>query len=154
MRLTYRYVYAIAAGLRDTEILMAEDSAEAITLRSMLNFNRSYEQQWLRKMRSPLAFAPIGTTEQQMKKGFPQAKTLQEAIMSFVDDLGTDRTKNVIDKARFKSLESDSNLITLSEIIAEAVADRNKDIFVEDYLRLNLCDPKTGLDKDGNKCYE
>lgn len=154
MRLTYRYVYAIAAGLRDTDILMAEDSAEAITLRSMLNFNRSYEQQWLRKMRSPLAFAPIGTTEEQMKKGFPQAKTLQEAIMSFVDDLGGDRTKNVIDKARFKSLESDSNLITLSEIIAEAVADRNKDIFVTDYLRLNHCDPKTGLDKDGNKCYE
>ena len=118
MRLAYSYVYEIASGLRQTKILLAEDSAEAITLRSMLNFNRSYEQEWLRKMRSPLAFAPIGTTEEQLKKGIPQAKTLEKAIMSFVNDLGGDRTKNVEETARFKSLESDSNSFTLKEILA------------------------------------
>jgi|694.fasta_scaffold43708_4 hypothetical protein len=154
MKLTYRYIYSIAVGLRATKQLMDESSVEAITLRSMLNFNRSYEQEWLRKMRSPMAFAPIGTTEEQKKRGIPQARTLSEAIMSFVNDLGGDRTKGVEADANFVSIENASSSLKLKPFLEEAVADRNKDTFVEDYKRLRKIDPKTGLYLEtGEKAY-
>jgi hypothetical protein len=120
----------------------------------MLNFNRSYEQEWLRKMRSPMAFAPIGTTEEQKKRGIPQARTLSEAIMSFVNDLGGDRTKGVEADANFVSIENASSSLKLKPFLEEAVADRNKDTFVEDYKRLRKIDPKTGLYLEtGEKAY-
>lgn len=153
-RKTYRYIYNVALGLRETTQLKSEDSVEAITLRSMLNFNRSYEQEWLRKMRSPMAFAPIGTSEEDKKKGVPQGRTFKEAIMSFVDDLGGDRTKSVIADAMFTSIENASSSLKLNPFLEEAVADRNKDIFVEDYKRMNGVDPKTGLNLiTGEKAY-
>lgn len=115
--LTYKAVYNISQGLRDF-LQKTEDSVEAITIRSMLNFNRVYEMQMLRKLRSPLAFAPVGT-DPDPKQGFVGGKTLKDSIMSFVDDLAKDRATNLKNTAQFKSLEGD-NMVNLATILGEA----------------------------------
>jgi hypothetical protein len=91
-----------------------------------------------------MAFPPIGTTEEQKKKGIPQARTFSEAIMSFVNDLGGDRTKGVEADANFISIENTNSSLKLKPFLEEAVADRNIDTFIEDYKRLRKIDPRKG----------
>lgn len=148
--LSYRAVYNVAQGLRDF-LQLTEDSIEAITLRSILNFNRIYQLEMLRLARSPLAFSPVGT-EREGNKPFAQAKTLSDSVYSFVDTLAKDRAKNLKEKARFQSL-STGNVINLEAMLLEAKEEIT--IFDEDFKRLKGCDPRTGISlTTGKKCYE
>jgi cobaltochelatase CobS len=63
------------------------NSVESISLRTMLNFNRIFEQEYLRKIKSPLANPSIKIN------GVVEAKTLQMSVESFVETLpATKRT--------------------------------------------------------------
>jgi cobaltochelatase CobS len=131
-RLTYTAVYNIGQGLRQF-LQKTEDSVEAITLRSMLNFNRTYQEQMLREVRSSLAFKTAGTQNEPDSKAFRQGKTLEDSVMSFVNSLGTDRRKNLIETAQFQSLQT-QNIVGLSEILVEAIEEIS--LFQDDFKRL------------------
>lgn len=77
--LTYSLVYKVATLLRS--LLLDESTVESISLRTMLNFNRIFEQEYLRKIRSPYALEPI------KMGGRPIAKTLADSVQSFVATL-------------------------------------------------------------------
>lgn len=148
-RLTYRAVFSIAQGLRQF-LKKDENSIEAITIRSMLNFNRIYQLQMLRLTRSPLLMLPAGVTEEDAKKGIKEGKTLEDSINSFINSLGTDRQIALRRDAKFQSIES-QNVVDLETILIEAVESITE--FREDFTRLTNCDSKTGLNlKTGKKC--
>jgi DNA polymerase III delta prime subunit len=139
--LTYTAVYNICVGLRaflDLDV----NSTEAITLRTMLNFNRIYQIEMLRKVRSPKAFAAVGTV-MDAKKGYPKnvGKTLRDSVYSFVDDLSNDRSENCKALSKYNSLNS-QNVISLEEMIYEA--ENADDIFKKDFRRITGKDADTG----------
>lgn len=79
-KLTYSRVYSVSKTIRD--ILDADkNSIESVSLRTMLNFNRIFEQQGLRKIRSKYAIPPIVINKK------PHAKTLGDSLYSFIDTL-------------------------------------------------------------------
>jgi DNA replication protein DnaC len=78
--LTYTNVYKVAIILRD-EIDIDASSVESVSLRTMLNFNRIFEQQMLRKIKSPYAIKPIEIG------GKGMAKTFAQSVQSFVATL-------------------------------------------------------------------
>ena len=53
MKLTYPYVYNICNALR--KFLDSKDALQSVSLRTMLNFNRTYEQEMLYTLTSPFA---------------------------------------------------------------------------------------------------
>jgi cobaltochelatase CobS len=53
MKLVYKYVYGVSVIMR--KFLNEKDAVQSISLRTMLNFNRTYEQQMLYKIGSPYA---------------------------------------------------------------------------------------------------
>jgi cobaltochelatase CobS len=138
--LTYKAVYNICQGLREF-LQRTDDSVEAITLRSMLNFNRTYQEEMLRYTRSPLAFYPVGTTEEDKRAGKTQGKTLKDSIESFVNSLGSDRKANLENTAKFNSLDT-QNVITLKEILIEAK--NNLSLFIDEFPIKTGFDLKTG----------
>jgi cobaltochelatase CobS len=147
-RLTYTAIYNISQGLR-AFLQLAKDSVEAITIRSMLNFNRIYQLQMLREMRSPLAFAPVGSDSDD-KKGYSGGKTLKDSVMSFVNSLASDRAMNLITTARFQSMQT-SNQVTLDDILLEASEELS--LFQTEFIRLTGCNAKTGInEKTGKSC--
>lgn len=86
-KLTYKRVYDVSKMIRD--ILDADkNSIESVSLRTMLNFNRIFEQQGLRKIKSKYAIPPIVVNKRQM------AKTLGDSLLSFIDTL-PDATKDL-----------------------------------------------------------
>lgn len=80
-QLTYTPVYNISVILRS--MLLDASTVESVSLRTMLNFNRVFEQEYLRKIRSEYAYPPIKIGKQQV------AKTLRDSVQSFVDTLPT-----------------------------------------------------------------
>ena len=76
----YSKPYRIAVILRDW--INKRDMIESISLRTMLNFSRSYEAEMLKKLESPYAI-----------KDLVNVKTLRQAVMSFVDTLGDAKAK-------------------------------------------------------------
>lgn len=139
IRLCYTAVLNISWGLRKF-IQKEVDSIEAITLRSMLNFNRIYQLEMLRAVRSPLAFPPAGTPTDD-KKGMIGGKTLRDSIYSFIDTLSTDRKNNLINEARFKSLDT-ANLVNLDTILLDAK--ENLGLFLRDFKIHTGMDAKNG----------
>jgi cobaltochelatase CobS len=78
-RLMYTPVYNISNILRS--LLLDKSTVEAISLRTMLNFNRIFEQEYLRLIRSEYAYQPITINKQFV------AKTFRDSVQSFVDTL-------------------------------------------------------------------
>jgi cobaltochelatase CobS len=76
----YPQVFRVSTIIREL-LDRDETSVESISLRTMLNFNRIYEQEYLRKIRSPFAKAVIKVG------GKNWAKTFEESIKSFVKTL-------------------------------------------------------------------
>ena len=122
--LCYTAILNIGAGLRNSSVLAAEGTVEAITLRSMLNFNRIYQNQMLKISESPNATWSFGVTDEDIEGGDARiGKTLKDSVMSFVISLGEARANTVKRDARFKSLKNPTNMVTLEEILKEASED-------------------------------
>jgi cobaltochelatase CobS len=131
-RLTYKAVLNLSNGLRNF-LELTEDSVEAITLRSMLNFNRTYEQEMLRELRSKLAFKPAGTSNMPDAVAYTMGKTLKDSVDSFIDSLGKDRATNLRLKAEFTALQT-NNVVDIEEILKQAKEEIS--LFREEFLRL------------------
>jgi MoxR-like ATPase len=148
MSLTYTAVYNIAIGLRAQ---LPKDSIEAITLRSMLNFNRVYQMQMLRLTDSFMAFYPVGTTDEQVEDGSwlqgGEGKTLKDSIYSFINSLGEDRATEMESSAKFKSIIGGGQL-NLEQILVQAT-ENSTTLFEQEFERVTGFNFKTGKNKNG-----
>jgi hypothetical protein len=136
-RLCYNAVYWLGQGIRKF-LERSPDSVEAITLRTMLNFNRIYEIQMERLIKSPHATYPVGTTEEEIKRGTFEGKKLSDSVKSFIDTLPLDRANALrADTTLFKSLVTDSQ-ISLEDFLIEA--DDDITTFKMDYKRITKRD--------------
>jgi hypothetical protein len=113
-KLTYKKVYDISVLIRN--ILDSGNSVESVSLRTMLNFNRIYEQQGLRKIKSKYAIPPI------MINGKPMAKTLADSLESFIDTLPDATRQNIIDN---------------TGVMDMAIADIDDDEFIKEWHRIH-----------------
>lgn len=149
MSLTYTAIYNISQGLRAQ---LPKDSIEAITLRSMLNFNRVYQMQMLRLLDSPMAFYPVGSTKEEIDNGTwlqsGEGKTLKDSIMSFINSLGTERAENMKRLAEFKSIEGSGNVLNLDQILLQAT-EQTTSLFEQEFKRLTGFNVKTGKNDKG-----
>lgn len=81
MSLTYPYVYTVASAIRKY-LDSQPDVIESISLRTMLNFNRTYEQYMLYKIGSPYADKIFDNEGNEV-----EPKSLEDSIASFVNTL-------------------------------------------------------------------
>jgi len=99
--LIYPKVYSISNIIRD--YLNDKKAAESISLRTMLNFNRIYEQEMLRRLNSKYAMKVL---EYAQDRGEPiGGKTLKESVYSFLDTLNDTQSKDL--KAALDNIFSD-----------------------------------------------
>jgi cobaltochelatase CobS len=89
--LVYPYVYNISDAIRD--FLNSRQVIQSVSLRTMLNFNRTYEQEMLSLLESPFADEIFDNDGKKMKP-----KTIENSIDSF---------KSMLDPNTQKDLEND-----------------------------------------------
>ena len=95
--LTYNYVYSVASAIR--KYLDAQtDVVESISLRTMLNFNRTYEQEQLYNLQSPYADKIYDNNGNEVSP-----KTFRNSIKSFIDTLSTTKASDLRNKDYFQS---------------------------------------------------
>jgi cobaltochelatase CobS len=151
MRLTYKIVYNICEGLRK-HMQLDPNAIEAITLRSMLNFNRTYQVQMLREIGSPMALNIAGLTKEETLDNPLMGKTIEKAIMSFINTLGVDRASVLTRDARFESVKNTGTQKNLIEILVEAPTLISQ--FKEQFTAKTNYDPKTGINLSTGKKLE
>lgn len=122
--LTYTLVYKVSILLRD---VLDEDaqSVESVSLRTMLNFNRIFEQEYLRKIKSPYAVEPIKIG------GKGMGKTLADSVQSFVATLPNAKQQR----------------IAKTDVQDLAASDFPLDEFKLEFIRIHKVDPKQGEGK-------
>ena len=121
--LTYSRVYEVSLVLR--EFIDADpNSVESISLRTMLNFNRIFEQEYLRKIRSPLANPVIKIN------GRDEGKTFQMSVESFIKTLPQSKRMDLYTKTDITQLIS---------------ADFPDQLFIEEFKEKHKVDPISGL---------
>ena len=101
------------------------DSVESVSLRTMLNFNRIFEQQYLRKIKSPYAnpVLKIG--------GKSLGKTFLESVESFIGTLPSTK------QAAIRKLD----------ILDFAKTEMPLDEFMNEFERIHKTSPKAGQAK-------
>jgi cobaltochelatase CobS len=120
--LTYTRVYEVSLVLR--EFIDADpNSVESISLRTMLNFNRIFEQEYLRKIRSPLANPVIKIN------GRDEGKTFQMSVESFIKTLPQSKRMDLYTKTDITQLLS---------------ADFPDQLFIEEFKNKHKVDPISG----------
>jgi len=123
MKLVYPYVYNICIAIR--QFLDSRDSVESISLRTMLNFNRTYEQEMLYKIESPFADEIFDNAGNVIAP-----KTIDNSISSFVE---------MLDKQRQKDLQEDTDFRN-----AINSTDNNTQTFISHFIAKYHQDPITG----------
>jgi tRNA A37 threonylcarbamoyladenosine biosynthesis protein TsaE len=123
--LTYDIVYKVSVIIRK-KLDIDDSSIESISLRTMLNFNRIFEQEYLRKIKSPYAIDAIKIGDRSM------AKTFSESLQSFVSTLAPAK-QTEISKTDAESLA------------ASGYADYDE--FIQEFIRIHGIDPKAGEGK-------
>jgi cobaltochelatase CobS len=129
--LTYDLVYECSILIRDV-LTKDESSIESVSLRTMLNFNRVYEQQGLRLINGneEFTYKPITISERQKDgriKTIPMAKTLKDSITSFINTLPTAKQTEV--------------RATNVEDLADSTIDMDR--FIEEFKEIHGVDPIT-----------
>ena len=129
--LTYDVVYECAVMIRNV-LSKDESSIESVSLRTMLNFNRVYEQQGLRLINGnpEFTYKPIELTEtgkDGRKKKIVMAKTLKDSVNSFINTLPSAKQTEV--------------RATDVETLADSSIDIDK--FIEEFKRIHGVDPIT-----------
>ena len=126
--LTYPVVYQVGMILRE-ELTKDDTSVESISLRTLLNFNRIYEQQGLREIKGSEKF-----TDKVIKKRLADgkeitmAKTLKDSVNSFVKTLPLAKQTNL----------AKTNLMKLTE------SDIDTTEFFNKFIEIHKVNPKTG----------
>jgi len=124
MRLTYPYVYGVCAAIR--KFLDARDSVESISLRTMLNMNRTYEQEMLYKLEnSPFADEIFDNNGNEIPP-----KTIDNSIDSFLSMLDKQKMNDLLDDTDFKNARNST--------------DNNVETFIRHFKAKYHLDPITG----------
>lgn len=119
--LTYTLVYKVSILIREI-IDENPNSVESVSLRTMLNFNRIFEQEMLRAIKSPYAIKPIKNGKLKM------AKTFSESLRSFIETLPS-QTQERIKKTDAQNL---------------AATPMEQSLFVEEFKNIHKTSPKEG----------
>jgi len=93
--LTYPYVFGVANAMR--KFLNNIDAVQSISLRTMLNFNRTYEQEMLYKIESPFADDIYSNDGRQVAP-----KSVEDSIASFLSILEPNMRKQLEDDPDFR----------------------------------------------------
>ena len=95
MELTYPYVFNVCNAMR--EFLEKRDAIQSISLRTMLNFNRTYEQEMLYFIGSPFADEIYNNQGQVVPP-----KTIEDSIVSFLSMLEDQMRKDLENYPEFR----------------------------------------------------
>jgi cobaltochelatase CobS len=108
-RLIYPYVFNVCSAMR--KFLNDEDALQSISLRTMLNFNRTFEQEMLYKIGSPFADEILDNSGNRVPP-----KPVSESIKSFKDMLEPNLRAKLESYSAFKRAE-DSTINEMQFII-------------------------------------
>jgi cobaltochelatase CobS len=128
--LCYDKVYKISMILRDF-LTQDEQAVEFVSLRTMLNFNRIYEQEMLREIESPFANPAIIVEEKKGDEPFKtiiSGKTFADAVGSFIDMIPSEKRALLKKQTRIDD-----------EIQSTTPAQ----VFIEEFIRLHKVNPIT-----------
>lgn len=125
--LTYDIVYQICLIFRNS--VLSPTDVESVSLRTMLNFNRIFEQQMLVKLESPYATKPFMSEENGVKTYI--VKELKESIESFVNTLGSAKQQAV---AR----------TNIMELAGQGVSAIQRSEFIKEFIKLHSPRDKEG----------
>lgn len=98
-QLTYTYVFNVCNVMRD--ILESKDALQSISLRTMLNFNRTFEQQMLYKIESTFADEIFNNSGERVAP-----KTIEDSVNSFLNMLETNLRTDIENDPAFKDATS------------------------------------------------
>jgi hypothetical protein len=121
--LTYEFVYELCTAIREVILLRGNAAEQAITLRTMLNFNRTYEVEMLSQMDVQNLNYYKGVEVNNM----PMFKTIQESFDSFLLLLPQDDLDQI-------------NQRNIQQMVTDATAPNNQQRFVADFERLRGID--------------
>jgi cobaltochelatase CobS len=129
--LTYDLVYECSMMIRDV-LVRDESSIESVSLRTMLNFNRVYEQQGLRFINGNEEFTYQAITVSETdkdgrKKKVVLAKTLKDSIKSFINTLPSAKQTEV----------------RATDVETLAASNIDIDKFIEEFKKIHGVDPIT-----------
>jgi hypothetical protein len=120
MKLTYPYVFNVCNAIR--QFLNEKDAIQSISLRTMLNFNRTYEQQNLYDLSSPFADEIFDNNG-----ALVAPKSIDDSIESFLSMLEKNMRKQLEEYPLFKEAK-----------------EAKKTNFIYDFCAKYHLDPKTG----------
>lgn len=124
-QLTYTYVFNVCNVMRD--ILESKDALQSISLRTMLNFNRTFEQQMLYKIESTFADEIFNNSGERVAP-----KTIKDSVNSFLSMLEQNLRTDIENDPAFKDATS-----------PEAFADAEERFSVEFMKKYHL-NPRNG----------
>lgn len=136
--LTYTYVYKVSNALR--QFLQDNKAPQSISLRTMLNFNRTYEQQMLNFLgNSPFADEIFGSDGNLIAP-----KTIQDSLMSFIGMLEDNLKTKLFSDQNFKEerdngWEKDNEDSSVSRPTSQHISS-----FIKQFKQKYHLDPQSG----------
>jgi len=100
MQLTYPYVFNLCNAMR--KYLESKDALQSISLRTMLNFNRTFEQEMLYKIESPFADEIFNNSGEKIAP-----KTIEDSVNSFLNMLEKNMRDDLDNDQEFRSAKSE-----------------------------------------------
>jgi cobaltochelatase CobS len=125
MELTYPYVFNVCNAMRN--FLESKDALQSISLRTMLNFNRTFEQEMLYKMESVFADEIFNNGGERVAP-----KTIEDSVTSFL---------NMLEKNLRTDIENDSEF---REAISERAKTEAEERFSVQFMKKYHLNPRTG----------
>jgi cobaltochelatase CobS len=126
--LTYTKVYNISIAIRNF-LNKDTSSVEFISLRTMLNFNRIYEQEVLREINSPFAIPQIEIIDKSSGLKI-DGKTLADSVNSFIETLPEQKRIDLRKAVDIKGM---------------LMIDTDEEVFIQEFMRLHgRMNPITG----------
>ncbi len=120
MKLTYPYVFNVCNSIR--QFLNEKDAIQSISLRTMLNFNRTFEQENLYNLQSPFADEIFDNSGNRVPP-----KSIDDSIKSFLSMLEVNMKKELEEYSPFREAKA-----------------AKKSNFIYDFCAKYHLDPKTG----------
>jgi len=125
MELTYPYVFNVCNAMRN--FLESKDALQSISLRTMLNFNRTFEQEMLYKMESVFADEIFNNGGERVAP-----KTVEDSVSSFL---------NMLEKNLRTDIENDAEF---REAISERAKTEAEERFSVQFMKKYHLNPRTG----------
>lgn len=125
MELTYPYVFNVCNSMRN--FLESKDALQSISLRTMLNFNRTFEQEMLYKMESTFADEIFNNGGERVAP-----KTIEDSVNSFLNMLEKNLRNDIENASEFR------------ESISERAKTEAEERFSVQFMKKYHLNPRTG----------